>query len=97
MMITKERRQGAPRVQFERPLDARVMAIDGTWCRECRLIDVSETGAQIELASSAAELNTILSAANDVWRSCIPPVRKTMDRGHADESNSIPARWRKNL
>ena len=30
-MISKERRQGASRVQFEKPLDVRIMAIDGTW------------------------------------------------------------------
>jgi hypothetical protein len=74
MMITKERRQGARRVQFEQPLDARVMAIDGTWCRECQLIDVSETGAQIELASSAAELIQffllLTTFGNPVFRRC---------------------------
>jgi hypothetical protein len=44
------------RVKFERPLDSRIMAIDGTWCRECLLIDVSESGALIKLTSLAADL-----------------------------------------
>jgi hypothetical protein len=51
-----ERRLGEPRVKFERPLDVRAMAIDGTWCRKCLLIDVSETGARIKLTSPAAGL-----------------------------------------
>jgi hypothetical protein len=46
----------APRIQFERPIEARLMAIDGTWCRDCLLVDVSATGARIELTSHAAEL-----------------------------------------
>jgi hypothetical protein len=74
MMITKERRKGARRVQFEQPLDARLMAIDGTWCRECHLIDVSETGARIELASPAAELKEffllLTKFNNPVFRRC---------------------------
>jgi hypothetical protein len=74
MMITKERRQGEKRVRFEHPLDARVMAIDGTWRRECRLIDVSENGAQIELASPAPELKEffllLTRFGHPVYRRC---------------------------
>jgi PilZ domain len=51
-----ERRLSAPRVKFERPLDVRVMAIDGTSCRKCLLIDVSDTGARIKLTSPLASL-----------------------------------------
>ncbi len=73
-MSTNERRKSAPRVKFERPLAARAMAIDGTWCRECLLIDVSETGARIELKSPAAELAEfflLLTAFGDpVYRRC---------------------------
>jgi hypothetical protein len=29
------------------------MAIDGTWCCDCQLIDVSETGARIRLTGPA--------------------------------------------
>ncbi len=55
-MAINERRLGAPRVQFERPLRAQLMAIDGTWRRDCLVVDVSETGARIELTGPAAEL-----------------------------------------
>jgi hypothetical protein len=73
-MSTNERRKCASRVRFERPLAVRVMAIDGTWCRECLLIDVSESGARIELTSPAAELTEffllLTSFANPVFRRC---------------------------
>lgn len=45
--------KAAKRVEFENPLDVRVMAIDGTWCMDGQLIDVSETGARIRLTSVA--------------------------------------------
>jgi hypothetical protein len=74
MVIAAERRTGAPRVKFERPLDARVMSIDGTWCRESHLIDVSETGARIELTSPAADLTEffllLTTFGNPVFRRC---------------------------
>jgi len=47
--------KGAKRVVFEDPLDVRVMAIDGTWFIEGQLIEVSEAGARIRLAGSAAK------------------------------------------
>jgi hypothetical protein len=48
-----DRRKGVPRVQFNPPLAVRMMAIDGTWCRDCLLIDASDTGAQFEVAQVA--------------------------------------------
>jgi hypothetical protein len=73
-MTFNELREGETRVKLERPLDARIMAIDGTWCRECLLIDVSETGAQIKLTSPAADLAEfflVLSFfGNPVYRRC---------------------------
>lgn len=51
-----EEKRKASRVQFEKPLDARLMAIDGTWCRDCQLLDLSASGARIRIESSAAEL-----------------------------------------
>jgi hypothetical protein len=79
-MATNERRKSASRVRFERPLAVRAMAIDGTWCRGCLLIDVSESGARIELTSPAAELTEfflLLTAFGDpVFRRC---TRKWVD------------------
>jgi hypothetical protein len=54
-MIAAGRRKGTKRVGFENPLDVKVMAIDGTWCIDCQLIDVSETEARIRLTSPAAK------------------------------------------
>jgi hypothetical protein len=51
-----DRRLNAPRVKFEQPLNVLAMAIDGTSCRKCLLIDVSDTGARIKLTSPAAGL-----------------------------------------
>jgi hypothetical protein len=75
MLIATERRKGAARVKFENPLDVRVMAIDGTWCRDCQLIDVSETGAQIRLTGPAVndtEFFLLLTNFGDpVFRMCM--------------------------
>lgn len=43
VMRTNEFQNDGPRVKFERPLEVRVMTIDGTWCGESFLIDVSDT------------------------------------------------------
>jgi hypothetical protein len=45
--MSTNRRNGPRRVQFETALNVSIMAIDGTWHRDCLLINVSETGAQL--------------------------------------------------
>jgi hypothetical protein len=74
-VIATEHRKGAAWVKFENPLDVRVMAIDGTWCRECQLIDMSETGAHIKMIGSAVnetEFFLLLTKFGDpVFRMCI--------------------------
>jgi hypothetical protein len=47
--LATDRRRGPARFIFEHPLDVRILAIDGTWCRDCQLIEVSESSAQISL------------------------------------------------
>jgi hypothetical protein len=73
-MTFDELREKETPVKFERPLDARVMAIDGTWCRECLLIDVSETGAQIKLTGPGADMTEFFlllsSFGRPVYRRC---------------------------
>jgi hypothetical protein len=73
-MAIRERRTRGFRVKFERPLEAGLMAIDGTWRRDCRLIDVSATGAKIEIDGPAVELKEfflMLSRfGNPVFRRC---------------------------
>ena len=45
------------RVSFERTIDTFVMGIDGTWRRNCQLVDVSATGARLIVLGSMAGLN----------------------------------------
>jgi hypothetical protein len=51
-VMNTDRRNGPRRVQFEPALNVRIMAIDGTWCRDCLLIDVSDSGAQLAVKGS---------------------------------------------
>ena len=63
-----------PHVKFDPPLDIRVMTIDGTRCGEGRLIEISESEAQIELTGDVAEQSEfflMLSRfGNPVFRRC---------------------------
>jgi PilZ domain-containing protein len=43
-------RKGPLRVEFVSPRPAQIVAADRTWRRDCRMIDVSDTGAQLEMA-----------------------------------------------
>ena len=47
--LATDRRRGPARFRFEHPLEFRILAVDGTWCRDCQLIEVSESSAQISL------------------------------------------------
>ncbi|MEA2958985.1 MAG: hypothetical protein QOJ58_4586 [Alphaproteobacteria bacterium] len=70
MMNSNERRKGEPRVQFEPPLDVRVMTIDGTWSGESGLIEISDNGARLKVAGHATELIDFLLILNSFG----PPV-----------------------
>lgn len=74
MMMMGTNEGDARRVKFDRPLEVRVMAIDGTWYRESFLIDVSDTGAEIEVTGLAAELSEffllLTSFGSPVFRRC---------------------------
>jgi hypothetical protein len=63
-----------PNVKFEQALDIRVMTIDGTRCGEGRLIEISDSEAQIELTGHAAELSEfflmLTGFGNPVYRRC---------------------------
>jgi hypothetical protein len=48
----RSERRSFGRVQFERGYTARIMAIDGSWCRECRIEDVSDSGAKVSIGGS---------------------------------------------
>src|SRR5258708_2496795 len=44
-------RRGGKRVRFEHGLAASLMAIDGTWRRECTVVDISDDGAQLTVVN----------------------------------------------
>lgn len=72
------------RVAFERPLPVQIMAIDGTWRRSCKLKDVSESGATLQVESpieglSLNEFFLVLSTIGLAYRRC------QLDRVHGDE------------
>jgi hypothetical protein len=69
-----ERREGH-RVEFERAIDCRIMAIDGTWTRECKMLDVSETGCRLVVDASIEglalkEFFLLLSSTGLAYRRC---------------------------
>ena len=68
-------RRGYDRVQFGRGYTARVMAIDGTWQRDCRIGDVSDTGAKLRIRGSISGIDTqefllMLSPTGNAFRRC---------------------------
>jgi hypothetical protein len=63
------------RVKFERGLPAHMMAIDGTWRRECVVDDVSDSAATLTVSTSIEGLNLnefflLLSSTGLVYRRC---------------------------
>jgi hypothetical protein len=74
MATTAERRRGE-RIKFERGFPAHMMAIDGTWRRECTMEDVSETGAKLTVEGSVEGLHLkefflLLSSTGLAYRRC---------------------------
>jgi len=69
-----ERRKNA-RVGFERGIEVYLMAIDGTWRRDCLMRDVSENGAKLTVRGSIEGLNLkefflLLSSTGLAYRRC---------------------------
>ncbi|SHI07824.1 PilZ domain-containing protein [Bradyrhizobium erythrophlei] len=63
------------RVSFERAVDALVMGIDGTWRRECHLVDVSVSGAKLIVSGSKEGFNLkefflLLTPTGTTFRRC---------------------------
>lgn len=70
-----EDKQRAPRVNFERGVTVRILAIDGTWQRECEMLDVSDTDALLRVLGSLAGLDLkefflVLSSRGTAHRRC---------------------------
>jgi|ERR1700712_4131445 hypothetical protein len=62
-------RRGGKRVRF-----ASLMAIDGTWRRECTVVDISDEGAQLSAANvgglQLTEFFLLLTAVGVAYRRC---------------------------
>ena len=63
------------RVSFDRGIPVWMMGIDGTWRRDCVMLDVSQTGARLRIEGSLQGLNLkefflLLSSTGLVYRRC---------------------------
>ena len=63
------------RVDFERPIAVFMMAIDGTWRRNCLMVDISQTGARLSVEGSMEGLDLrefflLLSSTGLAYRRC---------------------------
>lgn len=73
-MSELEKRIG-PRVKFEHEVPAQLMAIDGTWRRECTIDNVSDGGARLTVGDSIIDLRLtefflVLSSTGLAYRRC---------------------------
>src|SRR5207237_6965082 len=74
MDVVTNRRE-ASRVTFAKGFDVQIVAIDGTWRRECTMMDASETGARLALKASIVGLSLkefflLLSSTGVAFRRC---------------------------
>jgi hypothetical protein len=63
------------RVDFERGIHVYIMGIDGTWRRECKMVDVSQTGARLRIEGVVEGLDLkefflLLSSTGLAFRRC---------------------------
>ena len=73
-MTTGEKRKSS-RVEFSHGVSAQMMAIDGTWRRDCTMNDVSESGAKLTVDGSIEGLHLkefflLLSSTGLAYRRC---------------------------
>jgi hypothetical protein len=73
-MSEREKRSG-PRVRFDHERPAQMMAIDGTWRRDCIIEDVAEGGAKLSVVDSITGLQLtefflVLSSMGLAYRHC---------------------------
>jgi len=74
-MTRPANRRNASRVNFSRGIDVQIVAIDGTWRRQCTMLDASETGARLAPKGSVEGLNLkefflLLSSTGAAFRRC---------------------------
>ena len=73
--MTQDDAKGERRVTFERPPAAHIMAIDGTWRRDCTLLEVTEKEATLRVEGSVEALGLkefflLLSSTGLAYRRC---------------------------
>jgi PilZ domain len=56
-VVGKDQRRKSGRVAFSRGIPARIVAIDGTWSRDCVMLDAGDAGAKLEFKASIADLD----------------------------------------
>jgi hypothetical protein len=62
--------KGIERVTFSRGYDVCIMAIDGTWRRDCQLNAISDTDATLTVEGSIKEFFLLLSSTGLAYRRC---------------------------
>ena len=73
--MTEETKGGVERVSFSRGYDVCIMAIDGTWRRDCQLNAISDNDAVLTVEGSIQGLNLkefflLLSSTGLAYRRC---------------------------
>jgi hypothetical protein len=73
-MASSERRKDT-RVVFGKAIEVAIMGIDGTWRRDCFMLDVSGTGARLRIQDSIEGLTLkefflLLSSTGLTYRRC---------------------------
>ncbi|MBR1179803.1 PilZ domain-containing protein [Bradyrhizobium sp. KB893862 SZCCT0404] len=68
-------KRGTARVEFSRGVDVHMVAIDGTWSRQCQMTDVAEAGAKLKVEGSIKglalkEFFLLLSTTGAAFRRC---------------------------
>jgi hypothetical protein len=71
--VGEKRKTG--RVEFSRGIPVRIVAIDGTWSRDCLMMDVAAGGAKLTVKESVTGLNLkefflALSTTGVAYRRC---------------------------
>ncbi|MBR1126659.1 PilZ domain-containing protein [Bradyrhizobium iriomotense] len=68
-------KRGTARIEFSRGVDVHMVAIDGTWSRQCKMTDVAEAGAKLKIDGSIEglalkEFFLLLSTTGAAFRRC---------------------------
>jgi hypothetical protein len=75
------RRSGAPYVEFVSPPQARMVAADHEWGRDCRLIDASDCGAQLEIGKPDGTIDEFFLLLSTVGKPAFRRCKVVWKRG----------------